>query len=1068
MDQDTAPIPEGTIEPSDSTRKDTRERTRRAPAQPAAHGHPSAAARLDDPAHRFAVRQSGLLALTEGNPFERLLRVAAHALQAPAAALIVVDGEGGRLVSAFGLSAPPRETRQPIPLAGAPWEEIVATGSPRLLSLSGDHAWPLPDLTECRSVASLAGAPVRDGEGHTVAALCALDCRTRQWTAGERDLLEDVAMAMRDQLAQRRAMGEAEGQAQERLAVQYAVSRILVSATDLESAAPRILHAVCEGLRWQLGALWLVDEAANQLRCHWSWTAPGTHFFDFQRATHETAFVSGEGLPGQVYAGRKPLWVSDLPPQSNCPRIPIAAREGLRSAFAFPLRGGGKVLGVGEFFSTQTRPVDEDLVQAISTVGNQIGQFLVRQRAEAAMRASEARRGVVLDVALDAIVSMDADGAILEFNPMAEKLFGYRREEVIGGGVADLLIPPSLRERHREGLRRYLRTGQGRIIGQRIELAAMRRDGSEFPVELAVARLPGAGAPSFVGFIRDITARRKAQEEHAWLLVEAQRARDTAETAIQRLFAVQSVTDSALMHLALDQLLAELLQRIRSVLRVDNATILLLDEDGEYLTIRGVSGLEEDIERGTRVPFGEGFAGRIAEYRVPLIVDDTREFELYSDILHERLRSLAGVPLLANDRVVGVLHVGATVPRHFSAEDGELLQLVADRIALAIDHARLFLRTQRAFHQVEDIAQQLADQVSQVDAMIEAIPHGVYVCDAQGLQMRVNAHGAALLGLPLDLALQPVEAFGVTNMPRTLDGERVERDDFPLARGLRGEIHTDLRLICRRFDTGTDLYVLASCAPLRNSAGAITGAVSVFTDITHMYRLERQKDDFLSIASHELKTPLTSLKILAQLTRRRLERAGLTESEHTIRMERAISRIERLVNDLLDASRIDSGKLALHRAKADLVAICRAAAEEEMAATERAITLELPDAPVQVEVDVDRLAEVFTNLLSNALKYSPHECMVTLTLRVDGDAAVVTVRDEGAGIPPESLPYLFERFYRVPGVQVQSGSGVGLGLGLFITKEIVERHGGTISVESAVGEGAAFIVRLPLATSSQG
>lgn len=849
------------------------------------------------------------------------------------------------------------------------------------------------------------------------------------------------------------------------LAVQYAVSRILVSASDLASASPRILHAVCEGLDWQLGALWLVDEPANRLRCHWTWSAPGVGFDEFQRATRETVFAPGEGLPGQVYAGRASIWRSDLPETSNCPRIPIAAREGLRSACAFPIRGGGKVLGVGEFFSTRIRPVDEDLVQAVSTIGNQIGQFLVRQRAEAAMRASEARRGIVLDVALDAIVSIDEDGAILEFNPMAETTFGYRREEVIGRDVADMLIPPSLRERHRAGMRRYLRTGESDIIGKRVELAGMRRDGSEFPIELAITRLPGAGRPTFMGFIRDITARRAAQEEHAWLLAEAHQSRDVAESAMRRLAAVQNVTDSALQHLGLDELLDQLLRRIRTVLRVDNATILLLDEIGAYLTIRGVSGLEEDIERGTRVPFGEGFAGRIAEFRVPLRVDDTREFDLYSDVLHERLRSLLGVPLLANDRVVGVLHVGATVPRHFSAEDGDLLQLVADRIALAIDHARLFQRTQRAFHQVEDIAQQLADQVSQVDAMIEAIPHGVYVCDARGVRMRVNAHGAALLGLPLDLALQPMEAFGVTNLPRTLDGERMEMEDFPLARGLRGETHTDLRFICRRFDTGTDLYILASCAPLRNSFGTITGAVSVFTDITHLYRLERQKDDFLSIASHELKTPLTSLKILAQLTRRRLERAGLSESEHTVRMERAITRIERLVNDLLDASRIDSGKLALHPERADLVGICRAVAEEEMAASERTITLDLPGERVVVEVDVDRMSEVFTNLLSNALKYSPHDCAVTLRLRVEGCEAVAAVRDEGAGIPPESLPYLFERFYRVPGVQVQSGSGVGLGLGLFITKEIVERHGGTITVESAVGEGATFTVRLPLASA---
>jgi signal transduction histidine kinase len=109
---------------------------------------------------------------------------------------------------------------------------------------------------------------------------------------------------------------------------------------------------------------------------------------------------------------------------------------------------------------------------------------------------------------------------------------------------------------------------------------------------------------------------------------------------------------------------------------------------------------------------------------------------------------------------------------------------------------------------------------------------------------------------------------------------------------------------------------------------------------------------------------------------------------------------------------------------------------------------------------------VLTNLLSNALKYSAQECPVALGVRAEGQRAVLTVRDEGAGIPAESLPHLFERFYRVPGVQVQSGSGVGMGLGLFITHEIVERHGGTIQVQSAVGEGTTFTVTLPLARES--
>jgi len=181
------------------------------------------------------------------------------------------------------------------------------------------------------------------------------------------------------------------------------------------------------------------------------------------------------------------------------------------------------------------------------------------------------------------------------------------------------------------------------------------------------------------------------------------------------------------------------------------------------------------------------------------------------------------------------------------------------------------------------------------------------------------------------------------------------------------------------------------------------------------------------------------------------------------RMEHSIIRMERLVNDLLDVSRIESGRLALRLEPLDLVSLCRHVAAEQMAASEREIALELPREPTIVRADADRIDQVLANLLSNALKYSPQERPVTLTVRKEAANVVMVIRDEGSGIPQEALPHLFERFYRVPGVQVQSGSGVGLGLGLYITRELVERHGGQIGAESTPGFGTTFSVMLPLA-----
>ena len=132
---------------------------------------------------------------------------------------------------------------------------------------------------------------------------------------------------------------------------------------------------------------------------------------------------------------------------------------------------------------------------------------------ERELKRSEARKAAILDSALDCIVTIDHEGCITEFNPAAERTFGYRRDEVLGRHLADVIIPPSLREKHRQGFARYLATGEARVLGKRIEMTAVRADGSEFPVELAITRIPLEGPPSFTGYLRDITERKRAEQE---------------------------------------------------------------------------------------------------------------------------------------------------------------------------------------------------------------------------------------------------------------------------------------------------------------------------------------------------------------------------------------------------------------------------------------------------------------------------------------------------------------------------------------------------------------------------
>jgi signal transduction histidine kinase len=241
---------------------------------------------------------------------------------------------------------------------------------------------------------------------------------------------------------------------------------------------------------------------------------------------------------------------------------------------------------------------------------------------------------------------------------------------------------------------------------------------------------------------------------------------------------------------------------------------------------------------------------------------------------------------------------------------------------------------------------------------------------------------------------------------------------------------------------------------------------------------QAQMDTFLAIAGHELKAPLTYIKLNLQLTRRRLEKlvlkdAGMSEElsqkvmlvlhefAHT---DHQVAHLERLVNDLLDVSRARVGGLDLHPESNDLRAIVReVVAEQHQAAPTRPLLLEVPAAqPVPVYADADRVGQVVTNYLTNALKYSPPEQPVVVGLDVASNKARVWVLDQGPGLPPEEQEGIWERFHRARGIQVQNGSGAGLGLGLYISRTIIERHRGRVGVESSPGHGSTFWFTLPL------
>lgn len=362
---------------------------------------------------------------------------------------------------------------------------------------------------------------------------------------------------------------------------------------------------------------------------------------------------------------------------------------------------------------------------------------------------------------------------------------------------------------------------------------------------------------------------------------------------------------------------------------------------------------------------------------------------------------------------------------------------------------------------------ELIEDSGQLERIFEAMADGLASFDAAGRLVHMNAAYRRLLGPAAAKGLDALarRAHGQQEAPLSAQGRAPHQIQRPLYRILRGETLSD--------DQAVDVQVhgknrrvsevSVSGAPLRDEMGRINGAVTSLRDVTTQRRIEADRAHMVSTVSHELKNPLNVLRLGLDLLRRSAERGDQVKGETLELLETGVSLMDRLVSDLVDAARMETGHLMLRLAPTDLEELIHRVAEEQAAIAGRPILVEAPKRPLRATVDALRIAQALTNLLSNAMKYSPLDAPVRVRLHRERRQAYIEVHDEGPGIASEAHEHLFERFYRVPGVQVLHGTGVGLGLGLYICRGLVELHAGRIGVRSEVGHGSAFWFSLPLA-----
>ena len=250
-------------------------------------------------------------------------------------------------------------------------------------------------------------------------------------------------------------------------------------------------------------------------------------------------------------------------------------------------------------------------------------------------------------------------------------------------------------------------------------------------------------------------------------------------------------------------------------------------------------------------------------------------------------------------------------------------------------------------------------------------------------------------------------------------------------------------------------------APLVNADGEVEAIAGTTRDITELRELARQKDEFIGIASHELKTPVTSIKAYAQLLHRQLSRAGESAAADLVaRMDTQLNRLTELIHDLLDVSRIEAGEIQFNIGAFDLDQLVDDVIAEIRPTTDGRRIIRDGRANAHVRGDRERTGQVLTNLLTNAIKYSPQSEPIIVDTASDGQVITVGVQDFGVGIAPEDHQRVFDRFYRAGGPERETFPG--LGLGLFISAEIIRRQRGRIWVESVPGKGALFRFTLPV------
>ena len=817
------------------------------------------------------------------------------------------------------------------------------------------------------------------------------------------------------------------------------IGAALVQADALEGLLNRCAESLVKHLGVSFARIWTFNEEEKILELKAS-----AGIYTHLDGAH-SRIPLGKFKIGLIAEERVPHLTNDVLNDSRVSDQEWAKREGMIAFAGYPLIVEDRLVGVMCAFAK--RQLSEATLEAMASVSNGIANGIERKRIEDSLRQSEEQYRLVAETASDAIISIDEQSTILFINRAATRIFGYEIEEMLGQNLA-MLMPEYLREAHKAGQERYIKTGKRHLQWESIEVPGLHRDGHEFPLELSFGEYNKNNRHIFIGIARDVSERKKAE---ALLLESEQKFATLAEVVPQLVWMAEA--DGFIFWYN------------RNWYEYTGTTPADMEgwgwqsvHDPEMLP-QVMEGWQASIQTGQPFKMEFPIRGRDGQFRWfltrvnPLRNSEgriVRWFGTNTDIDEQRRLDQRNRFIIQLDETVRSLETPEEITLTLARLLGEYLD--ADRCAYAeveADEDHFVIPgdyTKGDIHSIVGRYSMADFGATVLRLMRENQPYVVHDVDTdpQVTKDDLAAYRMTAIQAVICVPLHKNNRFSACmavhqKTPRKWLPEEVELVSF----------------VANRFWESIER---ARTVKILHESFA--------REQTARHQAEeanRLKDEFLAMLSHELRTPLNAILGWSQM----LQTNNPGESQR----KKALATIERnarsqsqLIDDLLDVSRIITGKLRLDVRAVDLPGVIVAAVDSVRPAAEaKNIRLQILLDPQAgpISGDPDRLQQVVWNLLSNAVKFTPKAGRVQVRLERVNSHIEISVSDTGKGIEPDFLPFVFDRFRQSDGSMTRRHGG--LGLGLAIVRQLVELHGGMVSVSSAGEEqGSTFTVSLPL------